>query len=413
MAPLTFAGTHNMVAFLTKSVASAGFDQIVDFLNAHVIQVKCLPTEEIFVELARMVQRELRGTNSVVQWRMLSSALLQGENSTSLRGCIQTGGEIAEIDANEEITLVYMKTSVDLGTELQGRTDSDNAASKDVNFAEPTMFDDEKATMTMAQTLIKMKDKKARLPDEHMAKRLHDKEITKAAAKEKQEKDDLKYQDLKKKRVSVAQARKNMIIYLKNMAGYKMKHFRAKVEEAVEVPIAPTPPSPTNEPSPPPQDPIPTPSQAQPATPSSSPHEQPTDTSDSSMTLLNTLMATCATLSQKVAQLEQDKITQALKILKLKKRVKKLEKKRRSKSSGLKRLRKGEIAKIDANEEITLVYMETSIDLGTELQGRTDGDNAASKDVNVAEPTMFDDEEATMTMAQTLIKMKDKKSKTP
>nr|GFC35800.1 hypothetical protein [Tanacetum cinerariifolium] len=35
-----------------------------------------------------------------------------------------------------------------------------------------------------------------------------------------------KYQNLKKKPVSVAQARKNMIIYLKNMAGYKMKFFR-------------------------------------------------------------------------------------------------------------------------------------------------------------------------------------------
>nr|GEY44292.1 putative reverse transcriptase domain-containing protein [Tanacetum cinerariifolium] len=91
----------------------------------------------------------------------------------------------------------------------------------------------------MTQTLIKIKAKKARLLDEHMAKRLHDEEIAKAA-REKQEKDDLerakvqeiyeenvrKYQDLKKKHVSVAQAKKNMIIYLKNMAEYKMEHFR-------------------------------------------------------------------------------------------------------------------------------------------------------------------------------------------
>nr|GFA08540.1 hypothetical protein [Tanacetum cinerariifolium] len=39
-----------------------------------------------------------------------------------------------------------------------------------------------------------------------------------------------KYQNLKRKPVSIAQARKNMIIYLKNMAGYKMEHFR-DVEE--------------------------------------------------------------------------------------------------------------------------------------------------------------------------------------
>nr|GEW02620.1 hypothetical protein [Tanacetum cinerariifolium] len=83
------------------------------------------------------------------------------------------------------------------------------------------------------------------------------------------------------------------------------------------------------------------------------------------MTLLNTLMETYATLSQKVAQLEQDKIAQVLEILKLKRRVKKLEKMRRSKSSSLKKLRKG----------------------------RKDDDNAATKDVSAAEPTVFDDEE--------------------
>nr|GEV73723.1 hypothetical protein [Tanacetum cinerariifolium] len=48
------------------------------------------------------------------------------------------------------------------------------------------------------------------------------------------------------------------------------------------------------------------------------------------MTLLNKLMETCATLTQKVANLEQDKIAQALEITKLKQRVKKLEKKRNS-----------------------------------------------------------------------------------
>nr|GEY02359.1 hypothetical protein [Tanacetum cinerariifolium] len=56
-----------------------------------------------------------------------------------------------------------------------------------------------------------------------------------------------------------------------------------------------TPTSPTHEPSPPPQEPAP---------PSSPPQEQPTHTSESSMTLLNTLMEICATLTQKVAHLE-------------------------------------------------------------------------------------------------------------
>nr|GEX73320.1 ribonuclease H-like domain-containing protein [Tanacetum cinerariifolium] len=101
----------------------------------------------------------------------------------------------------------------------------------------------------------------------------------------------------------------------------KLMFYKAAEEENdVEVPAA-TPPSPINAPSPPLQDPIPTPPQAQPATLPSPLQEQPTN----QLTPLN-------------------------------KRVKKLEKNRRSKSSGLKR---GKLKAIDADEDITLVDMET------------------------------------------------------
>nr|GEV81690.1 hypothetical protein [Tanacetum cinerariifolium] len=103
----------------------------------------------------------------------------------------------------------------------------------------------------------------------------------------------------------------------------------AEEEDEVEVPAAPTPPSPTTAPSPPLQEPISPPQQAQPALPSSPPQEQPTDTSESSMSLLTTLMDTCTTLSQKVTRKYQSlmrkpiSIAQAMKnmIIYLKNRV--------------------------------------------------------------------------------------------
>nr|GEX10106.1 ribonuclease H-like domain, Gag-pre-integrase domain protein [Tanacetum cinerariifolium] len=58
--------------------------------------------------------------------------------------------------------------------------DEVNVAAKEVNATEPNVFDDKEVTMTMAQTLIKMKAKKARLLDEQMAKRLHDEKIKQA-----------------------------------------------------------------------------------------------------------------------------------------------------------------------------------------------------------------------------------------
>ncbi|GKF63483.1 hypothetical protein Tco_0186931, partial [Tanacetum coccineum] len=86
MLTLTFADTHNMVAFLEKSIESDGFHEILDFLNANQIRyaltiqalidkkkviiteisirsnlhledaggTDCLPTATIFKELARM-----------------------------------------------------------------------------------------------------------------------------------------------------------------------------------------------------------------------------------------------------------------------------------------------------------------------------------------------------------------------
>nr|GEU86544.1 reverse transcriptase domain-containing protein [Tanacetum cinerariifolium] len=42
-----------------------------------------------------------------------------------------------------------------------------------------------------------------------------------------------KYQNIKKKPVSIAQARKNMIIHLKNMAGYKIKFFKGMTYDKV------------------------------------------------------------------------------------------------------------------------------------------------------------------------------------
>nr|GEZ41735.1 uncharacterized mitochondrial protein AtMg00810-like [Tanacetum cinerariifolium]GEZ41995.1 uncharacterized mitochondrial protein AtMg00810-like [Tanacetum cinerariifolium] len=110
-------------------------------------------------------------------------------------------------------------------TSKQGRRikaiDADEDITLEVNAAEPTVFDDEQVTMSMAQTLIKMKAEKARILDEQMDKRLHDEEM-----QEKHLDNIKKYQSLKRKLISIAQARKNMIVYLKNMARYKIEHFK-------------------------------------------------------------------------------------------------------------------------------------------------------------------------------------------
>nr|GEW69391.1 retrovirus-related Pol polyprotein from transposon TNT 1-94 [Tanacetum cinerariifolium] len=240
--------------------------------------VECLPTEKIL---------GLSGTNSVVPWPRLSSALPQVESLIFLNDLSshttkytspaltqkvfanmrRIGKGFFDVETPLFATMLVQPQAAaeEEDEEDEGRIerkDDDNVVAKEVNAAEPTVLDDEQVTMTMAQTLIKMKAKKARLLDEQMAKRLHDEEVEQATAREKQEKDDLKkakvlqqqydqkqenidwntvveqmqekhldnirkYQSLKRKPIFVAQARKNMIVYLKNMAGYKMAHFKS------------------------------------------------------------------------------------------------------------------------------------------------------------------------------------------
>nr|GEX84776.1 putative ribonuclease H-like domain-containing protein [Tanacetum cinerariifolium] len=138
-----------------------------------------------------------------------------------------------------------------------------------------------------------------------------------------------------------------------------------------ELSAEPTPPSPTPAtPSPSPtQEHIPSPPQAYTAQPSSPPPQQPSQTADisqSAMTLLNTLLETCVILTKQVANLEQDKIDQAIEITKLKQKA------RRRMHPNMK-----EIAELDADEDITLV--DAKEDINADVQG-------SMQDTNEAEP---------------------------
>nr|GEW28598.1 hypothetical protein [Tanacetum cinerariifolium] len=267
MAPLTFADTYNMVAFLSKSDASEGFDQIVYFLNAHTIQYALVVNPTIYVLCIKQfwAMATIKKVNDVVQLHALidgkkclsAKRTAWNEFSSSMASvviCLATGVEtplfasmlvqpqpqaeekeefklkkrvkklekknrskhsrrmhpnrrkIEAIDTDEDITLVDVETQeevVTMDVEPQGRINQEDvsATTKDVSVAKPTIFD-----------------------DEEIAQKLHDEDVEKAAARDKHENADL--ERAQKKPVSIAQARKNMIIYLKNMVGYKMDHFR-------------------------------------------------------------------------------------------------------------------------------------------------------------------------------------------
>nr|GEV60084.1 hypothetical protein [Tanacetum cinerariifolium] len=144
-------------------------------------------------------------------------------------------------------------------------------------------------------------------------------------------------------------------------------------------------------------------------------------------------------LASKVLDLEKAKTAQAKEIADLKKRVKKLKRKKKSRTSGLKRMYKGMIAEIDADEDLSLID-ETTQDQGrmneedmfrvNDLDGEevimdvTTSDNVeqeatvAEKEVNTAAGEVIATAATTsqiskdeLTLAQTLIEIKVAKPK--
>nr|GEV68213.1 hypothetical protein [Tanacetum cinerariifolium] len=128
---------NNLSMYLFASLA------ILPFHNVHhekqMTNISYYLEELSFHRIEKMEERLVNGWIIIPRDFVEVKTKLK-EARTQIRGCIQTGGKIAEINADEEITLVDMETQVDIDVGLQGRTDDDNAATKDTNAVEPTVF---------------------------------------------------------------------------------------------------------------------------------------------------------------------------------------------------------------------------------------------------------------------------------
>nr|GEW64481.1 hypothetical protein [Tanacetum cinerariifolium] len=157
-------------------------------------------------------------------------------------GCIQTGGIIAEMDADEDVTLeeVELEKDAEVAEDADLMTEVVTATATTITIAPITaapsaarrrkgvVIRDPKETATLSiivHSEPKSKDKgKGILGDV----------IEQVKRKEKQDNAVFKYQELKRKPQTEAHVRKNMMVYLKNMAGFKMDFFKEKGKEHLE-----------------------------------------------------------------------------------------------------------------------------------------------------------------------------------
>nr|GEX00046.1 hypothetical protein [Tanacetum cinerariifolium] len=300
---LTFADTHNMIAFLTKSDASEGFEQIIDFLNAHVIQYALMVNPIIYVSYVKQfwTSVSIKKANDVVRLQ----ALIDRKKVIITEDTIRQALRLDDADG------VDCLSNEEIFTELE-RMGYEKQSTKLTFY---------KAFFLAQWNLVRNVDSPSKfiMYPRFIQPMINAQDVVEAAVENKNDDN--------------------------------------------EVSAKPVPPSPTPATSPPPPDQkhIPSPPQAKSTQPSSPLQQQPLQTAEISMTLLNQL---------------------------------RLEKKRQSKTLGLKRLRKvgttqiveslvdnvmdgqedaskqGEkIAELDANEDITL----ETIDAGdADVQERLD-----------------------------------------
>nr|GEU90679.1 hypothetical protein [Tanacetum cinerariifolium] len=363
-----------MIAFLTKSDASEGFDQIVDFLNAHMIQYALMVNPTIYVSCIKQfwTSVSIKKSNDIVRLQALIDR----------KKVIITDDTIRQSLRLDDVDVVIC-----LATDRKFNFSKYIFDSMVRNVDSPSKF---LMYPRFLQLIINVQV------------------------------DDLSSHNTKYTSPALTQKLfANMRRIGKGFLGVDTPLFDGMlvqqvqaVEDAAEdgdddnkVSVEPTPPSPTpaTPPPSPTQEHIPSPPQAQTAQPSPPPPQQPSQTVDisqSAMTLLNTLLETCATLTKQVANLEQDKIAQAIKITKLKQRAGMLKKKRQFKSLRLKRLRKVGTAQKD----VTLVDAEE--DMNAHVQGRL----AESKQRRRRGVVIQDPEETTTAsvIVHTEVKSKDK-----
>nr|GEW22959.1 DNA-directed DNA polymerase [Tanacetum cinerariifolium] len=130
-------------------------------------------------------------------------------------------GNITKLDANKDVTLEDVDAEVAMDADVEG-------SMQDIDEAKPNEVEEVIEVVTAAKLMTEVVTTAAttittaQVPMASAPRRRRDQ----VKRKEKQDNIVMRYQSLKRKPMTEAQARKNMMIYLKNMVGFKMDFFR-------------------------------------------------------------------------------------------------------------------------------------------------------------------------------------------
>ncbi|GJW85723.1 hypothetical protein Tco_0158868 [Tanacetum coccineum] len=325
MAPLTFADTHNMVAYLSKSDASEGFDQILDFLNASTIRYALTVNPTVYVSCIKQFwsTAKVKTVNGVVQLQALIDGKKVFVSETIIRRDFHLeDAEGVEYLPNNEI----FEELARMGYEKP-----------------PPKLTFYKAFFAPQWNMVRNVDSSAKfLMYPRFIQVFLDNQV-----------DDMTSHHTKYTSSALTQkVFANMRRVGKGFSGNETPLFdtmlvqpQTQVDEDVEIPVNEEQPATISAPS------------------TSEPQDQLSTPHDSLNKNLLTHHPMIYLSLRKVDALEKDKLAQATEILSLKKRVEKLKKRRKSKPFVLRRLRKiGSATRVESSEESSLVDKTQRLD---------------------------------------------------
>ncbi|GJX28006.1 hypothetical protein Tco_0236085 [Tanacetum coccineum] len=371
MAALKFASSHNMVVFLDKSTESDGFEQIMDFLNVYPIKYALTVNPTIYTASIEQfwTTAKVQTVNGEVQIQALVDKKKVIIIETSIRRDLQL------VDENDTECLPNATIFAEL-ERMGAKTTAWNEFSSTMASAIICLATNQKFNFSkyIFDNMVKNLEGGVKfLMYPRFVKVFLDKQVEGMS---------------KHKKIYVTPFHTKKVFANMKRQG---KDFSGR-----DTPLFPTMIVPAQE-----QDSQP----SGPTEPMADENENvesvPTHSNDPLLSgedrlKLNELMELCTTLSQRVLDLENTNTSQAAKITKLKEMVKKLERKNKSRTPGLKRLRKEDaskqgrkIAGINRDEEVEKVVSTVEVTTAS------------------ATTTTVDE----LTLAQTLIEIKAAKPK--
>nr|GEZ02943.1 ribonuclease H-like domain, reverse transcriptase, RNA-dependent DNA polymerase [Tanacetum cinerariifolium] len=221
MSTPTFAKTHNLIAYLEKLTESKGFAQIIDFLNRSSVKIQALVDGKRVNIKESSIRHTLR---------------LDDAEGTSYLTNIEIFEGLAKIGYEKPYDkLTFYKAFFSpqwkflIHTILQclsAKTTSWNEFSSTMASAIIYLTTNQKFNFSR-QAQIKLDEEVVRQLKAELNADINWNDVIKQVKRNERLNDVvMKYQTLKRKPLTQAQARRNMTIYLKNMAGFKMDYFK-------------------------------------------------------------------------------------------------------------------------------------------------------------------------------------------